>query len=319
MQASSEGFMEVQNLTKRFKQFVALDGVEFSVRRGEIFGYIGPNGAGKTTTIKVAVGLLRNFEGDVSISGHSVRHDGQEIYKLLGYLPQKAAFQDWRTVDHALTTFGKLSGLNEPDLGRRIKEVLDLMGIADIRHKKISQLSGGTVQKVGLAQAILHEPELLILDEPMAGLDPASRYMFKNLFRDLARKNGTTVFLSSHILSDLQDVGDRIGILNGGRLMHIGTVEDLRRRLQMATEIDLVLSGKGSKLPALEGIDGIEHMDETGPNAYRIFLRNADITDQVTNQVLVALVKSKCMVKSITPVTPTLEELYIRFLAGGAA
>lgn len=319
MQGSSDGFMEVQNLTKRFKQFVALDGVGFSVRRGEVFGYIGPNGAGKTTTIKVAVGLLRDFEGDVRISGRSVRQDGQDIHKLLGYLPQKAAFQEWRTVDHALTTFGKLSGLNEPDLGRRIREVLDLVGIADVRHKKISKLSGGTAQKVGLAQAILHEPELLILDEPMAGLDPASRYMFKNLFRDLARKNGTTVFLSSHILSDLQDVGDRIGILNGGRLMHIGTVDDLRRRLQMATGIDIVLSDADSKLPKLDGIEGVVGVDAHGPNSFRISLRDADIADDVTNKVLEVVVKSGCRIRSITPVTPTLEELYMKFLGGGAA
>lgn len=317
MQSNSDGFVEIRNLTKRFKSFRALDGVNISVRRGEVFGYIGPNGAGKTTTIKVAVGLISDFEGDVRISGRSVREDGQDVYKLLGYLPQKAAFQEWRTVDHALTTLGTLSGLSGADLERRIKEVLDLVGLAEVRHKKISKLSGGTVQKVGLAQAILHEPELLVLDEPMGGLDPASRYMFKNLFRDLARKNGTTVFLSSHILSDLEDVGDRIGILNGGRLMHVGTVDDLRGRLQMATAIDLVLSRACDRLPDLGKTDGVTRVDSVGPNAYRLSLRDANIADDVTNAILESLVKAGCRVRSMTPVTPTLEELYMRFLGGG--
>jgi ABC-2 type transport system ATP-binding protein len=318
MQSESEGFVDVQGVTKRYKQFMALDDVRFNVRKGEIFGYIGPNGAGKTTTIKVMVGLLRDFEGDVRISGHSIRENGNEIHRLLGYLPQKAAFQEWRTVDHALTTFGRLSGLGENEIDRRIKDVLDVVGIREARHKRIVQLSGGTVQKVGLAQAIIHQPELLILDEPMAGLDPESRYMFKNLFRELARKNGTTVLLSSHILSDLQDVGDRIGILNGGRLMHIGTVEDLRRRLQMATEIDLVLSATDRTVPNLDGIDGIDHVKELGPNAFRIFLTDSKLLDDVTNQILNTMLKTKCRVRSVNPVSPSLEELYMKFLGGGA-
>ena len=318
MVSESDGLLEILSVSKQYRQLKALDNVSFSVRKGEIFGYIGPNGAGKTTTMKVIVGLLKDFEGDVRIMGQSIRGNGNDAYRRIGYLPQRAAFQEWRTVDNALKTFGRLSGIPRQELDNRIDEVLELIGISDTRNRRIPELSGGTAQKVGLAQAIIHRPELLILDEPMAGLDPASRYMFKQLFKDLAKKNGTTVLLSSHILSDLQDVGDRIGILNGGRIMHLGTVENLRQRLKMANEIDLVLSKADCAVSGLGDIEGVKEMETVGPGAYRIHLADPDLVDEVTNLVLQQLLKSKCRVRSINPVLPTLEELYMRLLGGGA-
>lgn len=300
-----------------YRAFKALDGIDFDVKRGEIFGYIGPNGAGKTTTIKIIVGLMRDFGGEVFVSGRPVRSDGAKVSQLLGYLPQQAAFQEWRTVNHALQTFGRLSGLQGSALESRIKDVLDTIGISEIRHKKINQLSGGTVQKVGLAQAILHKPEILILDEPMAGLDPSSRYKFKNLFRETCKKDGTTVLLSSHILSDLEDVGDRIGILNGGKMMHIGTVEDLRARMIAAKEIELILSKTPSEPPAIESIDGVERVDRIGDNRYSVHLTSGADADDVTDGMLRLLSKSGCRVRSVSPVTPTLEQLYMRLLGGG--
>lgn len=319
MSTGNDSVIKIEGISKSYRDFKALDGVQFDVRRGEIFGYIGPNGAGKTTTIKIIVGLMKDFGGDVVISGNSVRGDGAKISKLLGYLPQQAAFQEWRTVDHALQTFGRLSGLAGPDLESRIKEVLDMVGILEFRHKKINQLSGGTVQKVGMAQAILHRPEILILDEPMAGLDPASRYMFKRIFRDICRKDGTTIFFSSHILSDLEDVGDRIGILNGGRMMHIGTIADLRSRMMVAKEIALELSKKPVHLPALESVAGVAGVSSLSEDRYSVHLREGADSDEVTDLLVKSLTDSGCKIRSISPVTPTLEQLYIRLLGGGDA
>lgn len=317
MRSAGDGAIRIEGVTKKYRDFKALDGISLEVAQGDIFGYIGPNGAGKTTTIKIIVGLLKDFEGDVTVSGHSVRTEGASISKLLGYLPQKAEFQEWRTVDHALRTFGRLSGVDGPDLEARIKEVLDMVGILKFRHRKINQLSGGTAQKVGMAQAILHRPEILVLDEPMAGLDPESRYMFKEIFREISRRDGTTILLSSHILSDLEDVGSRIGILNGGKVMHTGTIDDLRRRMIMAKEIDLVLSKTPGSPPAIETIAGVKDVAIQQGDRYTIHLEDGVDPDDVTDRLLTMLASNGCKVRSIRPLSPTLEQLYMRFLGGG--
>lgn len=166
----------LHNVSKRYRQVVALDNVSLSIEPGEIFGYIGPNGAGKTTTIRILVGLITDFQGQVTIAGQSRAAIRGRLQKILGYLPQEVGFQEWRTVEHALTTFGLLSGLSDSQLQRRIAEVLDLLYLTPVRRKTIAHLSGGMVQKLGLAQALLHNPPLLVLDEPLAGLDPASRH-----------------------------------------------------------------------------------------------------------------------------------------------
>ncbi|HEX9862478.1 MAG TPA: ABC transporter ATP-binding protein, partial [Candidatus Bathyarchaeia archaeon] len=198
-------FVVLRGVSKNYFNFRALDNISFEINEGEIFGYIGPNGAGKTTTMKILVGLISDFQGEVLIGGCRIPKQKEEVHKLLGYLPQNVAFQEWRTVNHALTTFGRLSGLTAKQVESRIPEVLNLVSLSDFRHKKISQLSGGMTQKVGLAQALLHEPELLILDEPLGGLDPLSRHQFKDVILELG-KRGTTILFSSHILSDVQDV-----------------------------------------------------------------------------------------------------------------
>ena len=195
-------FVVLRGVSKNYFNFRALDNISFEINEGEIFGYIGPNGAGKTTTMKILVGLISDFQGEVLIGGYRIPKQKEEVHKLLGYLPQNVAFQEWRTVNHALTTFGRLSGLTAKQVESRIPEVLDLVSLSDVRHKKISQLSGGMTQKVGLAQALLHEPKLLILDEPLGGLDPLSRHQFKEVILELG-KRGTTILFSSHILSDV--------------------------------------------------------------------------------------------------------------------
>ena len=190
-------FVVIRNLAKSFGGFHALNDVSFDIKEGEIFGYIGPNGAGKTTTMKILVGLITDFQGEVSIGGYQVPKRKDEIHKLLGYLPQSVAFQEWRTVNQALITFGKLSGLSDQKVKERIPEVLGLLGLAEAQNKKVSQLSGGMMQKVGLAQALLHEPKFLVLDEPLSGLDPLSRFQFKEIVLKLCQKrNNYLVFFT---------------------------------------------------------------------------------------------------------------------------
>lgn len=145
-------FLVFEGVSKRFRDLLALDNVSFEVGQGEIFGYIGPNGAGKTTTIKIMVGLLSEFEGTLRIGDYSMPGRRDQVHKMLGYLPQHVAFQEWRTVDHALRTFGSLSGLERRKIEPGIEKVLTQLALSDVRHKKIVELSGGMIQKVGLAQ-----------------------------------------------------------------------------------------------------------------------------------------------------------------------
>lgn len=312
---TADVLLSVRGVTKRYWNLTALSGVSFRIRRGEIFGYIGPNGAGKTTTIKILVGLIRDFQGTVEVDGRSARTAPDSLHQLLGYLPQKAAFQEWRTVDQALTTFGRLSGLSPSELAVRIPEVLELLRIPETRDRRIAQLSGGTVQKVGMAQAILHRPPLLVLDEPMAGLDPASRYEFKAIFRSL-RSAGTTIFFSSHILSDVQDVADRIGILNRGELVHVGTFDELRARVATPKDVEILLSrGSGPTLPAAVRAL-LLGLDSSVPGRLVAHLRPDADLDETIDALIGALREAGCRIRAVRPVVPDLEELYMRFVGG---
>jgi ABC-2 type transport system ATP-binding protein len=313
---SSQPLLSLSNITKRYGEITALDGISLSIQAGEIFGYIGPNGAGKTTTIKICVGLITDFRGQLSIGGHAMPGERGKVHKILGYLPQQVAFQEWRTVDHALRTFGRLSGLTAAELGDRIDEVLHVVGLGDVRSRRVSQLSGGTVQKLGLAQALLHDPPLLVLDEPLAGLDPASRVQVKTLLRQLS-KQGKTILFSSHILSDVQDVATRVGILNRGKVLRVGTLEELRVHFGVAHDLDIGLSrdsGRWIELLSLPGVDGIE---QPAPERLLAHLNAVADVDDTIHQLLVGLIDRDCWVRSITPVVPSLDDVYVSYVGDG--
>ncbi len=312
----SKNLLVLEGVTKRFKDLLALDNVSFALQEGDIFGYIGPNGAGKTTTIKIIVGLLRQGQGTVSIGGYPMPEKKDEVNKLLGYLPQQVSFQQWRTVNHALTTFGKLSGLKKNELETRIKEILSLLNLSEVRFKKIVELSGGTIQKVGLAQALLHHPKLLILDEPLGGLDPTSRYQVKEILRDLS-KNGTTIFFSSHILSDVQDVATTIGVLNRGHLMQIGTLDKLIAQFPRKNQIEIVLSKDSRKWTELQSMKQIQKIEEQAPNKILIHLQNNADVDEMIPQLTQKLITLGCQIRSIRPLSPNLDEVYLQYVKGG--
>ena len=307
--------MEIDSVTKRYGNFTALKDVSFNIKSGEIFGYIGPNGSGKTTTIKILVGLLTEFEGDVRFQGDSIRDNKMLINKELGYLPQNIGFQEWRTVDHALTTFGRLSGISENELESRIRTALDRVGISDLRHKKINQLSGGTVQKVGMAQAILHQPSVLILDEPMAGLDPTARFEFKRIFQDL-RKEGSTIFFSSHILNDVEDLADQIGFLSSGRLGYVGSMQEIEEQVKVPKQVEVVLASGSRPWSEAGPRDGIEIIGRPEPGRFIVCLVPGADPDQVIDMLIKDMMAQGCRIHKIAPIVPTLEDLYVKYLAG---
>ncbi|KXB04498.1 hypothetical protein AKJ50_02330 [candidate division MSBL1 archaeon SCGC-AAA382A13] len=306
-------FLRFNNVSKRYGNFLALEDVSFQVEKGKNFGYIGPNGAGKTTTIKIMVGLLSDFKGSVEVGGYSLPARRDEVNELIGYLPQRVNFQEWRTVRHALRTFGKMSGIKDEELDERISTVLERIGISKMKNRKISELSGGTIQKVGIAQALVHDPKLLVLDEPLSGLDPASRYEMKQVIKELST-GGTTIFFSSHILSDVQDVADKIGILDLGQIMQIGTLGELKSEFPMEKEIEIIFSNFANEIENLESLSGVLSVEQLDSNKIMVQLEDDADIDVVSHELIQELIRSGSRIRSFSPVSPKLDEVYLKYI-----
>ena len=314
--ASGNGFVVLRGVSKSYGQFRALDNVSFDIKEGEIFGYIGPNGAGKTTTMKILIGLITDFQGEAFIGGCQIPKQKSEAHKLLGYLPQSVAFQEWRTVNHALKTFGKLSGLGDSEIESRIPKILEMLSLSDVRYKKISQLSGGMTQKVGLAQALLHEPKLLVLDEPLGGLDPLSRRQFKDIVLELGKK-GTTILFSSHILSDVQDVADRIGILSRGKIRRVGTLSELKTQLSTKNIVEVLLSFASDKWQQLGEVKGVKSVEQPSPGRILLQLETGADPDLVIDEIIQRIVKLGIRARGVSLLSPSLDEIYFRYVQEG--
>src|SRR2546426_6535299 len=219
--------IQIQGLTKKFLQrgeVVAVDNLTLDVEEGEIFGFLGPNGAGKTTTIKMLLGLIFPTSGTATMLGRPI--GDVETRRQVSYLPESPYFYDHLTGGELLEFFGRLFGIEEKARRRKIDELMDLVGLKNDKQKQLKQYSKGMLQRIGIAQALINDPKLLIFDEPTSGLDPVAHIEIRNLIQSLKEK-GKTVFLSSHQLSDVERVCDRVAILNFGRLVKTGSVIEL--------------------------------------------------------------------------------------------
>ena len=227
---SDEVVVSVRGLTKVFKDFWnrpkarAVDGVDFEVRKGEIFGLLGPNGSGKSTTIKLLLGLLNPTKGHIEVFGHSPRH--VQTKSRIGYLPEESYLYRYLNSRETLDFFGNLFHLDKSDRDNRAEQLLEMVGLGKTQARAVGEFSKGMQRRIGLAQALINDPDLVILDEPTAGLDPIGCREVKDLIIALA-KRGKTVILSSHLLSDVEDVCDRVVIYYGGKIQANGTLKDL--------------------------------------------------------------------------------------------
>jgi ABC-2 type transport system ATP-binding protein len=221
--------IQIIKLKKYYKQDLkkrnlVIDDLSLEIQKGEVFGFLGPNGAGKSTVIKILLDFIRPSSGSVSIKGLSVQVPG--VRKAIGYLPENPFFYDHLTGEEILRFGGKAAQMPKKKLENRIQELLTRMKLLEYKDQLIRTYSKGMVQRIGLALALVHDPEICILDEPMSGLDPLGRRLVADLILDM-RKQGKTVFFSSHILSDIENLCDRVGILNKGRLIFCGTLAEL--------------------------------------------------------------------------------------------
>ena len=305
-----------QNISKQYGQLLALNNVSFSIKKGEIFGYIGPNGAGKTTTIKILVGLLRGSGGNLFINGYKMPEQKELAHRFIGYTPQQIGFHKWKNIKQMLTTFGILSGYDKNLIDRRIDELLTLFNLINFKNMKISKLSGGMIQKLGIIQALLHKPPILILDEPLSGLDPESRFQTKKLLKELS-KNGTTIFFSSHILSDVQDLATKICILNWGRVLKIGTLDELKNEFTKENQIEIILSERSEKLYEMNKIDGILKIIEKSAENIIVNIEKTKNSDEIIHNIIKILLENNCKIRSISPVSPSIDEIYQFYLRRG--
>jgi len=230
---STEVIVAVRGLTKIFKDFWgrpkarAVDNVDFEVRRGEVFGLLGPNGSGKSTTVKMLLGLLYPTRGHIEVFGHSPRHVATK--SRIGYLPEESYLYRYLNSHETLDFFGNLFSLSSEQRQQRSEQLLEMVGLTQTRTRAVGEFSKGMQRRIGLAQALINDPDLIILDEPTAGLDPIGCREVKDLIIALARR-GKTVILSSHLLADVEDVCDRVVIYYGGRIQAMGTLKDLLAR-----------------------------------------------------------------------------------------
>ena len=220
----------VKNLTKRYGNQKAVDSINFQVNKGEVLGFLGPNGAGKSTTMKIITSYLAPTEGDVEVGGFSVVKDPEKVKQLIGYLPENNPLYLDMPVMEYLEFSALLQGVDKSKVQARIREMIKVCGLMGEKHKLIGELSKGYRQRVGLAQAMIHDPQVLILDEPTTGLDPNQIIEIRKLIKEIGREK--TVILSTHILPEVEATCDRILIINGGKIVADGTADNLRKERQ---------------------------------------------------------------------------------------
>jgi ABC-2 type transport system ATP-binding protein len=285
----------------RRRRVNALEGLTLKVDTGSIFGFVGPNGAGKSTTIKILVGLIAPTRGTAAILGRSIRDPAARA--AIGYLPENPSFHEFLRPLEVLSFMGRLSGLSGPDLARRSEEALELVGLDQARDLTIRKFSKGMVQRLGLAQAILHEPPVLVLDEPMSGLDPIGRKEVRDLIVEL-RRRGKTIFFSTHILPDVETICDRVGMLLQGRLVAQGSLGTLLDGSVRAVEVRCT----GLSEQVARSLAATARESSSGPDGWTFLFPDA----AAANRAAVATVSAGGRILLLQPHRESLEESFVR-------
>jgi len=288
----------------RRKKVEALSGLSFTVNKGEIFGFLGPNGAGKTTTIRIMMGLISAGGGEAHIFGHKIPN--RAARQRLGFLPEAPYFYEYLTVRELLDLTGRLFGMTAKDRADRSKQLIERVGLGDAANKQLRGYSKGMLQRAGIAQALVNDPELVVLDEPMSGLDPIGRKEVRDIIYSV-RDAGNTVFFSSHILADVEMIADRIAILVDGKLRSIGTLNELVRETVVRTDVAL-------QIPHSANQDLVDALSASAAGARR---RGSELLlnlppDAEIDEFLVRAREAGTKVISIIPHQETLEDVFIR-------
>ena len=289
--------VELSHISKSFGALKAVNDVSFDVNKGEIFGLLGPNGAGKTTAIRVLLDIFKPDDGSVSILGGPMTETKKD---QIGYMPEERGMYQDIPLDRCLTYLGTLKGLSTAESQRRITSYLDRFDLESSRHKKVKELSKGMQQKAQLITTLIHDPELLIIDEPFSGLDPVNTQMVKDLLRE-QRDKGVTILMSTHQMHQVEELCDRIVLIDYGRTVLYGSLDDVRRQFSGHA----VIVGTHGELPMLPGV---EHMERHNSSAYRLTLAPTTTTQEILRK----LVEGGVEVDHFEIAAPTLDEIFIR-------
>jgi ABC-2 type transport system ATP-binding protein len=307
--------IQVENLSKEYDAptaksapLLAANQLNFEVASGEIFGLVGPNGAGKTTTLKMICGLVVPTSGFVFVNGVHVESEPEEAQRHLGYLADFFSLYEELKVWEYLDYFARAYKMEPSAIAGRVAEVIERLGLETKRHAMIGGLSRGMKQRVGLGRAIIHDPPLLVLDEPAAGLDPKARLELKELLR-LLQRSGKTIFITSHILSDLEEICSSIAIIERGRLLRIGRLEEVMREGKTARRVRLRFAAPGFAASAwLAARSGVSSVATANAEATFSFTGN----DTELAELVRGLLSAGALVCGVEEITETLEELYSR-------
>jgi len=302
--------ISTENLVKRYDKYNEIGPISITLERKGIFGFLGPNGAGKTTTIRIILGLVRPNEGSVRIFGEDpFKNPVKALYKI-GYAPELPSFQTFFSGEDVMNFTAKLYGINQSDKRRRVKELIEMVGLSDHVRKKVGKYSKGMVQRLSVAQALINDPELLILDEPTLGMDPAATIHFRDLFKTLSSE-GKTILISSHQLDEVQRVATHIGMINRGRMVFQGTTASILEAFSKEFSIKIELEKINDDV--LDKIKKLSYVKEVkiSTNGIQVILNEkkdlrADLADDI--------IKSGGRLKTLSLHNATIEDAFIETL-----
>ena len=305
--------IEMEHLTKRYGGLTAVSDLSIQIDSGQIYGFLGPNGAGKSTTMNIMTGCLSATEGRVRVGGYDIFEEPRQAKKLIGYLPEQPPLYLNESPMEYLRFVGEAKGLRGGELTRQMASVVEQTGIGEVRSRRISALSKGYRQRVGIAQALLGDPQVIVLDEPTVGLDPIQIIEIRDLIRELGRNH--TVIFSSHILSEVQAICDQIIMIAHGRLAAFDTPENLEKKLLAPGEIALVAQERPDRVEELlarvAGVTGTEvRAEEQGQTAARVHTGAEDIY-QVSREIFLTFAQAGAVLLELSPKKASLEEVFL--------
>lgn len=310
--------IEVKNLVKRYGDHLAVDHLSFHVDKGQIYGFLGPNGAGKSTTMNIMTGYIASTEGEVLIDGHNILEEPEEAKKCIGYLPEQPPLYFDMTVWEYLKFAAELKKIKKSQRAEQVEEVMELTGISDMRNRLIKNLSKGYKQRVGLAQAILGYPEIIILDEPTVGLDPKQIIEIRELIKKLSEKH--TVILSSHILSEVSAVCDYVMIINHGKLVASDTTENLSKMTLGSNTLELTIKGTKEEVnklvSPLEMIRELEWIQSEEEDCVNLKITTEERTD-IREQLFYLMAEHKLPILKMKSTRISLEDIFLELTEEG--
>ena len=313
--------IEIEHLTKRYGGHTAVSDLSFTVDSGQIYGFLGPNGAGKSTTMNIMTGCLSATEGAVRIDGHDIFEEPEQAKRLIGYLPEQPPLYMNETPEEYLRFVGEAKGLRGTELKQQVDEVIRQTGIEDVARRRISALSKGYKQRVGIAQALLGNPKVIVLDEPTVGLDPIQIIEIRDLIKKLGQTH--TVIFSSHILSEVQTICDQIIMIAKGKLVAFDTPENLEQHLLTPNEVILTTDTPASEVRTLlEGISNITELSFEEPDSGLVTARiKTDLSDvyQLSRAVFSAFAASGNTLLELAVKKANLEDIFLELADNDAA